>query len=135
MKMTQDAYEEPRPLSLILTEFLNHGTLQTPLLGSSAILSCWNNQENIVDKEKENSENVILYTRISKTYKALLLDGSALAVKHLSTCLQVSVLIYKETEICLLSSPELLYSVLSLLHTKSIEIIKVSLQAVVALSM
>ena len=33
-----------------------------------------------------SSENVILYTRISTTYKALLLDGSALAVKHLSTC-------------------------------------------------
>lgn len=37
----------------------------------------------------------------------------------------LSVLIYKDPEICL-SSPELLSSVLSLLHTKSIEIIKVS---------
>ena len=33
-----------------------------------------------------SSENVIFYTRTSQTYKALLLDGSALAVKHLSTC-------------------------------------------------
>ncbi|KAG2254242.1 hypothetical protein Bca52824_084378 [Brassica carinata] len=86
-------------------EFLNHGTLQTSLLGSSAILSCWNNKENIVDKEKEkyinkplvkvrhgdlmaapngfSSENVIFYTRTWTRYKALLLDGSALAVKHL----------------------------------------------------
>lgn len=53
----------------------------------------------------------------------------------------LSALIYKDPEICL-SSPELLSSVLSLLHTKSIEIIKVSLpyallirpQDVVALS-
>ena len=41
----------------------------------------------------------------------------------------LSVLIYKDPEICL-SSPELLSSVLSLLHTKSIEIIKVSLPLV-----
>ena len=41
----------------------------------------------------------------------------------------LSVLIYKDPEICL-SSPELLSSVLSLLHTKSIEIIKVSLPVV-----
>lgn len=53
----------------------------------------------------------------------------------------LSALIYKDPEICL-SSPELLSSVLLLLHTKSIEIIKVSLpyallirpQDVVALS-
>jgi ribosomal RNA-processing protein 12 len=38
----------------------------------------------------------------------------------------LSALVYKDPEICL-SSPELLSSVLSLLHTKSIEIIKVSL--------
>ncbi|CAN6852708.1 unnamed protein product [Brassica oleracea] len=81
--MTQDAYEEPRPLSLILTEFLNHGTLQTPLLDLVVKVK---HGELMAATNGFSSENVILYTRISKTYKALLLDGSALAVKHLSTC-------------------------------------------------